>query len=77
MSPEAAEQISEDCIEEAIWDYILERRIKMGDAADDLLDGSCCESCGDWMGEAIGYPRNCEGCKADAKKEQKKQAAKK
>ncbi len=39
----------------------------MGDAADDLLDGSCCESCGEFLGGACGYPRQCGPCKSPTK----------
>lgn len=37
----------------------------MGEAAEDMLDGSCCETCGEWFhdGDAPGYPRPCNGCK--------------
>ena len=40
----------------------------MGEAAEDALDGSCCECCGEWFGDIIdggmppGYPRRCAGC---------------
>jgi hypothetical protein len=36
----------------------------MGDAADMLLDGTCCEGCGEMFddGESPGYPRRHEGC---------------
>lgn len=35
----------------------------MGEHADDILDGSCCQYCGDWFhdGEPPGHPRSC-GC---------------
>lgn len=37
----------------------------MGDAADDILDGSCCDGCGEYFDDerAPGYPRRCRGCK--------------
>lgn len=34
----------------------------MGDVADDLLDGIFCEQCGEYIGDAVGYPRLCSGC---------------
>lgn len=35
----------------------------MGDIADAMLDGILCEICGVYLGEEVGYPRRCEGCK--------------
>ncbi|WP_172408248.1 hypothetical protein [Desulfosporosinus sp. FKA] len=26
------------------------------------LDGTLCESCGTYIGEAVGHPRVCKGC---------------
>lgn len=43
----------------------------MGEAADDILEGLCCQYCGEWFddvlggAEAPGYPRSCEGCDDD------------
>jgi hypothetical protein len=40
----------------------------MGEAAEDILDGMCCQECGEWFDdiingeEAPGYPRTCERC---------------
>lgn len=40
----------------------------MGEAADDMLDGLCCEGCGEWFddihngAEAPGHPRRCKRC---------------
>jgi hypothetical protein len=34
----------------------------MGEQADMMIDGSSCESCGEHIGEATGYPRKCRGC---------------
>ena len=31
----------------------------MGDYADMMLDGTCCESCGEFIGEPTGHPRYC------------------
>ena len=41
----------------------------MGEAAEDILCGNTCESCGEWFedvlqgGQAPGYPRRCSRCK--------------
>ncbi len=35
----------------------------MGEMADDLIDGIFCEQCGEYLGDAVGYPRTCDGCK--------------
>lgn len=37
----------------------------MGEAADDMLNGFCCQICGEYMEDfkEPGYPRTCEGCK--------------
>jgi hypothetical protein len=46
----------------------------MGDAADDVLDGLCCEGCGEWFedvlngAEAPGFVRRCEACKPKTSK---------
>lgn len=36
----------------------------MGEAADDILIGLCCQACGSYMDdmEAPGYPRTCDDC---------------
>lgn len=35
----------------------------MGEAADDILDGDCCEGCGMFFeDEGAGYPRRCKQC---------------
>ena len=44
----------------------------MGDAADDILDGNVCESCGDWLGDGDGYPRKCGACARPKKKKETK-----
>ncbi len=36
----------------------------MGEAADDLINGDACESCGEWLGNGAGYPQLCTGCSA-------------
>lgn len=37
----------------------------MGDIADMHLDGTLCECCGVFLGDAVGYPRRCSACGAD------------
>ena len=37
----------------------------MGEIADDMLDGTCCQICGMFMDEAAGYPVTCAGCNDD------------
>ena len=39
------------------------KEASMGEIADGILEGEFCESCGQYLGEACGYPRQCEGCK--------------
>lgn len=36
----------------------------MGEAAESMLEGECCQECGEWFhdGEAPGHPRSCAGC---------------
>jgi hypothetical protein len=34
----------------------------MGEIAGSMLDGSMCEQCGEYLGEAVGYPRCCGDC---------------
>lgn len=36
----------------------------MGEYAEMMLDGTVCESCGEWLGddEGPGFPRVCPGC---------------
>jgi len=40
----------------------------MAEAADDVLDGSCCQLCGEWFDDVLsgdeppGFPRTCEAC---------------
>lgn len=37
----------------------------MGDVADMMLDGTLCEGCGVYLGEAVDYPRRCKQCQKD------------
>lgn len=43
----------------------------MGEMAEAMLEGSCCEGCGEFFDDVIegaeppGYPRRCEGCKME------------
>lgn len=38
----------------------------MGDAADDILDGECCEVCGQFLANPSGFPQTCVECGGDA-----------
>lgn len=38
----------------------------MGEIAEMMLDGTLCERCGCFIGEAVGYPRECFACSASA-----------
>ena len=43
----------------------------MGDAADDMLDGTCCERCGEYFDDVPdgrdppGHPRTCRSCQIE------------
>lgn len=42
----------------------------MGEIAEMMLDGTLCQTCGDFLGDDCGYPRMCpacEGCRAPPK----------
>lgn len=41
----------------------------MGDAAEALLDGTCCQECGEYIGEGEGYPRSCPPCSGEEEPE--------
>lgn len=34
----------------------------MGEYAEMIIEGSACEICGEYMGEATGYTQRCNGC---------------
>lgn len=34
----------------------------MGEIADATINGDFCQSCGEFLGEGDGFPRNCEAC---------------
>lgn len=34
----------------------------MGEIADDMIDGTCCQECGEYIGEDVGFPRSCRAC---------------
>ena len=39
----------------------------MGDAADAVIEGACCESCGEFFDDdGWGCPRTCEGCQNES-----------
>jgi hypothetical protein len=37
----------------------------VGEIADAMLDGTLCETCGEFIGEPIGHPRRCGACDPD------------
>lgn len=41
----------------------------MGEIAEMMLDGSLCEGCGEFMGEACDFPRLCHRCAQDRRKD--------
>lgn len=44
----------------------------MGDISEMMLDGTLCETCGEFIGEPVGYPRYCGGCRPRKKKNKNK-----
>jgi hypothetical protein len=40
----------------------------MGQHAEDILDGSVCEQCGEFFEESTGFPRKCSGCEPEKTK---------
>ena len=36
----------------------------MGEVAEMMLDGTLCQQCGEYIGDAVGYPRTCVDCEA-------------
>lgn len=34
----------------------------MSEFVDLMLDGAICQCCGQFLGDATGFPRSCEGC---------------
>lgn len=44
----------------------------MGEIADMIIAGECCELCQHFFKEAQGYPCMCKGCYSDLSKEEKK-----
>lgn len=37
----------------------------MGEVAEMMLDGTLCETCGEYLGAPTGYPRKCRNCGGD------------
>lgn len=37
----------------------------MGELAEMHLNGTLCEKCGEYIGEAVGYPKLCEDCEKE------------
>lgn len=40
----------------------------MGEVAESLIDGTCCQGCGVFIGEGEGFPRTCDSCNDDGKR---------
>ena len=36
----------------------------MGEIAEAMLNGVFCQQCGTFLGDEVGYPRTCHGCRA-------------
>ena len=41
----------------------------MGEYAEMMLDGTCCHTCGEYLGTDNGYPTACESCGDDCEEE--------
>lgn len=39
--------------------FNITKGVNMGEAAEMLLDGTMCETCGQYLGKSVGYPRSC------------------
>lgn len=37
-----------------------------GSFADDILEGIFCEECGQYIGEAVGWPHKCPDCAGES-----------
>ena len=37
----------------------------MGECAEMMLDGTCCQCCGEFLGDSGGFPVFCSSCKPD------------
>jgi len=48
----------------------------MGEMADYMLMGDDCQSCGEYLGDGDGYPRNCRSCEAELQKEKRQKKKK-
>lgn len=44
----------------------------MGEIADDIIDGACCDLCGCYFEEDNGFPATCSVCWEDLTPEEKK-----
>lgn len=47
----------------------------MGEYAEMMLDGTMCQSCGEFINSDNGYPTSCRSCRSDEKREAKKVAS--
>jgi Zn finger protein HypA/HybF involved in hydrogenase expression len=45
----------------------------VGEVVEMMIDGTLCEVCGVYLGQAIGFPRRCRDCKQGAPKSRKMQ----
>lgn len=37
----------------------------MGEYAEMILDGECCQICGEYLGESMGHPMTCASCHSE------------
>lgn len=61
---------SDEIIEEI---HMMKRRYEegeLGEMTDLVLEGTLCQSCGSFIGEGDGYPRQCEECELDVEIEE-------
>ena len=42
----------------------------MGEIAEDMVDGACCQVCGSYFATPFGYPVVCKTCGGDAKEDE-------
>lgn len=38
----------------------------MGEIADMMIEGAMCETCGEFLGDEVGYPRQCYACSSES-----------
>lgn len=59
-------------IQRACFDSFVEGFKKGARAAEDIMDGWCCQLCGVYFEEEHGYPVVCESCYNELSEEEKK-----